>query len=121
MCKQQQTNLSHFLPNVRAYPANTRHLPNVILLLCRRVNTRHLPNVILLLCRRRRRRANISTTLGQCLVFAGYSQTLTMKYKRWSHLSLLDMKYCALLQRRDMLEADDLICHLALMNLQTAQ
>ena len=35
-------------------------------------NTRHLPSVVLMLSRRRRRRANIKTTLGQYLVFAGY-------------------------------------------------
>ena len=35
-------------------------------------NTRHWPNVVLMLGRRRRRRASIKTTLGQCIVFAGY-------------------------------------------------
>ena len=34
-------------------------------------NTRHFPNVVLMLGRRRRRRANIKTTLGKSLVFAG--------------------------------------------------
>ena len=34
-------------------------------------NTRRWPNVVLMLGRRRRRRANIKTTLGQCLVIAG--------------------------------------------------
>ena len=43
------------LNNIGSYPANTRHWPNVFLLLGRR----------------RRRRVNIRTTLGQCLVFAG--------------------------------------------------
>ena len=34
-------------------------------------NWKHWPNVVLMLCRRRRRWANIWTTLGQCLVFDG--------------------------------------------------
>ena len=34
-------------------------------------NTRHFPNVALMLARRLRRRPNIKTTLEKCLVFAG--------------------------------------------------
>ena len=34
-------------------------------------NTRHRPNVALMLARRLRRRSTIKATLGQCLVFAG--------------------------------------------------
>ena len=33
-------------------------------------NTRHLPDAVLMLGRRRRRRASIKTTLGKCLMFA---------------------------------------------------
>ena len=35
-------------------------------------NSRHWPNVVVMLGRRRRRRSKIKTTMGQCLVFAGY-------------------------------------------------
>ena len=34
-------------------------------------NTRHFPNVVLMLARRLRCRPNIKTTLGKCLVFVG--------------------------------------------------
>ena len=34
-------------------------------------NTKHFPNVVLMLARRRRRRANIKTTLRKCLVIIG--------------------------------------------------
>ena len=36
-------------------------------------NTKHWPNVVLMLARRLRRRPNIKTTLGQCFVLAGTS------------------------------------------------
>ena len=35
-------------------------------------NTRHFPDVVLMLGRRRRRRTNIKTTLGKCFVCYGY-------------------------------------------------
>ena len=34
-------------------------------------NTMHFPNVVMMLARRLRRRSNIKTTLGKCLVFDG--------------------------------------------------
>ena len=35
-------------------------------------NTKHFPNIVLMLARRLRRRPNIKTTLVKCLVLAGY-------------------------------------------------
>ena len=39
-------------------------------------NTRHLPNAASMLGQRRRRWASIETSLGKCLVLAGYAMTI---------------------------------------------
>ena len=49
-------------------------------------NTRHWPNVILMLGRRRRRWANIKTTLGKWLVFAGLLGARLARLKALSSL-----------------------------------
>ena len=48
-----------------------RRVPSAMLT----ANTRHFPNVVLMLGRRRGRRANIKTTLGKYLVSAGLTAT----------------------------------------------
>ena len=45
-------------------------------------NTRHWPNVVSMLGRRRRRRANIKTILGKCLVFAEIALKWSI-YQQW--------------------------------------
>ena len=55
------------------------------------VNTRHWPNVVLMLTRRLRRRPNIKTTLGQCLVLAGYDP---MVFKCWPDVGPTLKQHC---------------------------
>ena len=43
-------------------------------------NMRHRPNVKLMLGQRRRRWTNIGSTLGRCLVLAGYRQRITSRH-----------------------------------------
>ena len=50
-------------------------------------NTRHSPNVVLMLGRRRRRRANIKTTLGECLVF-DWQYTYHIYFLRTKHTEI---------------------------------
>ena len=60
--------------------AGMRYLP--------RKPKRHWPNVVLMLTRRLRRRANIKTTLVQCIVFAGLGCVLGMSGScRWTYQS----------------------------------
>ena len=48
-------------------------------------NTRHFPKVVFMLGRRRRRRANIKTTLGKCLKFAGKIFCIQYQDVKYTH------------------------------------
>ena len=60
-------------------PVGICHAGDFVQYMCTTANTWHSPDVVPMLGQRRRRRHNIETALGECLVYTGWTQLV------WTH------------------------------------